>query len=237
MEPDQKILEAFVDGELPPREMERIALLLEARPDLNRYVQEQERLRATLRKAFDETLAAPVPERLAETVRSAPVSWRWRLRALSARGLSIRRLMPVATALAMGVVLGIAIRPPAEFSTDAAGRLVAQGALGTALDTQLAAARYEGAGPHVGISFRNRTGQDCRTFFAGGSAGLACHQSGAWVVGILVKQAPENPGAAYHMAGSAMPDAVRRAVEDSIAGAPFDAAAEKAARGSGWSRR
>ena len=237
MESDQKILDAFVDGELPPREMERIALLLEARSDFNRYVQEQERLRATLRNVFDEALVAPVPERLARTVRSAPVSLRWRLRALLARGFSIRVLAPMGAALAMGVVLGIALRPAAEFGTDAAGRLVAQGELGRALNTQLSAARYGGAGPHVGISFRNRTGRDCRTFFAGGSAGLACHQDGAWVVGILVKQAPENPGAAYHMAGSAMPDAVRRAVEANIAGAPFDATAERAARDRGWPGR
>ncbi len=237
MEPDQKVLDAFVDGELPPSEMERIARLLEARPDLDRYVQEQERLRAALRQAFDETLAAPMPERLVKTVRSVPVSWRWRLRALSARGFSVRGLAQVGGALAMGVVLGIAIRPPAEFGTDTAGHLVAQGELGKALSTQLASTRYDGAGPKIGISFRNKTGQDCRTFSGDGSAGLACRQDGTWVVGILVKQAPENPGAAYHMAGSAMPDAVRRAVESSITGAPFDAAAEKAARDRGWSGR
>lgn len=234
MEPDQNTLDAFVDGELPPREMERIALLLEARPDLNRYVQEQERLRATLRNAFEETLATSVPEKLVRTVRSAPVSWRWRLRAVLARGWPIQRLAQMGAALAMGVVLGIALQPPAEFGTDAAGRLVVQGTLGKALNTQLAAARYGVTGAHIGISFRNKAGQDCRTFSDGGSAGLACHQGGAWVVGILVKQAPENPGVAYHMAGSAMPDAVRRAVQDSIAGAPFDAPAEKAARDRGW---
>ena len=237
MEPDQNVLDAFVDGELPSQEMERIARLLEARPDLDRYVREQERLRAALRRAFDETLAAPVPERLVKTVRSAPVSWRWRLRTLSARGFSIRGLAQMGVALTLGMVLGIVIRPSAEFGTDAAGRLVAHGELGQALNTQLASTRYEGVGPHIGITFRNKMGQDCRTFSEGGSAGLACHQGGVWVVGILVKQAPENPGAAYHMAGSTMPDAVRRAAEDSIAGAPFDPAAEKAARDRGWSGR
>ncbi|MBU6444211.1 MAG: hypothetical protein KGR48_09910 [Alphaproteobacteria bacterium] len=235
MEPDRITLDAFVDGELPPAEMERIALLLETHPDLNRYVQEQEHLRAALRAAFDETLAAPMPEKLSRAVRSAPVSWRWRLRALVSRGFSIRVLGPIGAALAMGVVLGIAIRPSAEFGADAAGRLIAQGDLGRALNTRLAAVRYNGAGPQIGLSFRNKAGRDCRTFSADGSAGLACRQDGAWVVAILVKQAPENPGAAYRMAGSAMPEVVRRAVADSIAGAPFDAAAEKAARERGWS--
>jgi hypothetical protein len=37
------------------------------------------------------------------------------------------------------------------------------------------------------------------------------------------------------MAGSEMPDAVRRAVETSIQGAPYDAIAEAQARASGWS--
>jgi len=51
---------------------------------------------------------------------------------------------------------------------------------------------------------------------------------------MLVKQVPEDAGAAYRMVGSAMPDAVRRAVMANIRGEPFDAAAEARAAKNGW---
>lgn len=234
MEPDRETLNAFVDGELPPKEMEEIAALLAVRPDLDRYVREQERLRETLRETYP--LEADVPEKLIEAVRSAPVSWRWRLRGLQERFLSIRILVPAGAALALGVMIGFALRPASDFGTDGAGRLVAQGNLGKALTTQLAAAGRHDGGAQIGISFRSKAGYDCRTFTLRSEAGLACRQEGHWIVETLVKQAPEYPEADYRMAG-AMPEAVRRAVAASIDGAPFDAAAERQARDRGWSGR
>ena len=74
MEPTRETLNAFVDGELPPREMERIAALLGQRPDLEAYVAQQEKLRAQMKQAFDSVVAAPVPPRLvaARVARRSP---------------------------------------------------------------------------------------------------------------------------------------------------------------------
>ena len=116
------------------------------------------------------------------------------------------------------------------------GQMLARGDLARALDTKLASAGYSGEGPRIGISFRNRDGRDCRTFTSGNQAGLACHQGSKWVVMTLVAQNSES-SAIYRMAGSEMPDAVRRAVEASIQGAPFDAIAEAQARANGWAGR
>lgn len=237
MDPDRKSLEAFVDGELPPDEMRKIALLLESRPDLNQYVREQEQLRALLRDTFANPEAYPTSDRLAATIQSAPVSWRWRFGSVFGRRLSIRSVMPLGAALAAGLAVGVLIRPAAPFSTDGHGQLIATGGLAHALNTQLASTGYIGTGAHVGISFRNKAGHDCRTFSFGNSSAAACRQNGAWIISVLVKSAPENPGAAYQMAGSAMPDAVRRFVEKSISGAPFDAKAERSARRQHWSGR
>ncbi|MDE2466336.1 MAG: hypothetical protein KGO02_21875 [Alphaproteobacteria bacterium] len=237
MDPDRQTLDAFVDGELSPENMQRIAGLLEQRPDLDRYVREQEQLRAALKDAFAELAALPASSRLVRTVQTAPVSWRWRLRALVRRGVSPRSLLPLGAALAIGIAFGILLRPTPNFSINGAGQLIATGRMGHVLDTQLASMRYVGRGPRIGISFRDKAGHDCRTFSLGSSAGLACHQSGAWVIGVLVKRSPENPGAPYQMAGSTMPEAVRRIVEKSISGSPFDAAAERDARRHGWSGR
>jgi hypothetical protein len=235
MNPDQQALDAFVDGELTAQEMERIAAVLETRPDLNRYVLEQEKLRASLRDAFASTITLPASSRLVRTVQTAPVSWRWRLRAILRGGIPLRVLLPAGGALAMGVALGILLRPATYFSPYQSGGLVAKGPLDLALNTQLASMRYVGKGPRIGISFRNKAGHDCRTFSFNNSSGLACHENGAWVIGLLVKNPTENSGAAYQMAGSTMPKALRQAVRASITGSPFDASAEEEARDRGWS--
>ena len=234
MDPTRETLNAFVDGELPPTEMERIAALLAARPDLEAYVTQQEKLRAKLKRKFDGVLAGPVPRHLVDAVHMAPVSWRWRLRAALGRGFVVRSLAPAGAALALGLVIGIALQPARDLTLSASGQMLARGALGRALDSKLASAGYDGQGPRIGISFRDHAGEDCRTFASGAQAGLACHRGGGWVVATLVTQAPEIPGT-YRMAGSEMPDAVRRAVADAIDGTPFDAAAEAEAQAHGWS--
>jgi hypothetical protein len=237
MNPDRHTLDAFVDGELPAHEMESIAAILESRPDLNRYVREQEQLRASLKNAFSNTIALPASPRLIRTVQTAPISWKWRLRSLLRNSNSPRLLLPVGSALAMGVALGLLLRPTSYISLSQSGNLVAKGSLSIALNTQLASRGYSGKGPRIGISFRNKAEDDCRTFSLNSTSGLACYQSGTWVISLLVKDTPEAPGSAYQMAGSGMPEALRQAVRQSIKGSPFDAAAEKLARARGWVTR
>jgi hypothetical protein len=223
-------LNAFVDGELPPKEMERIAALLAGRPELAAYVAAQENLRATLK--MPDILAGASPRHLVDAIYQSPVSWRWRLRSVATRGFTVRMLAPAGAALSLGLVIGVALHPAGDLAM-ADGQVVARGALGAALDTKLASAGYDGQGARIGISFHNQAGEACRTFTSGDSAGLACHRAGAWIVGTMVTQAPESTGL-YRMAGSQMPAAVRQAVANSIAGAPFDAATEARAKAQGW---
>ena len=222
-------LNAFVDGELPPKEIERIAALLATRPELEAYVTQQEKLRATIK--MPSVMAQKPPQHLVDAIFKSPVSWRWRLGRMR-RGLTVRALAPVGGALALGLVIGVALKPGGDFAMTN-GQMVARGALADALDSRLASAGYDGSGARIGISFRNHVGQDCRTFTNGNAAGLACRGEAGWTVGTLVNQAPES-GGLYRMAGSEMPDSVRRAVAEAIEGAPFDSAAEARARANGW---
>ena len=231
MDESPETLNAFVDGELPPKEMERIAALLQTRPELDTYVKRQERLRAALK--MEAMLRQPVPDRLVETAQSAPVSWQWRLRAGLAKHPVGWLSSAMAAALAFGLIIGVALRPASDIAMSG-GTMLAQGALRDALDTKLASAGYDGRGPRMGISFRGRDGSDCRTFDDKDTAGRACHRSGSWIVTALAAHRQESAGA-YRMAGSEMPDAIRQAVEASIVGAPYDAAAEADARAGGWS--
>jgi hypothetical protein len=226
-DPTPETLSAFIDGELPPEEMERLAVLLAQRPDLDAWVQRHDTLRAGMRNAFHEPIG--LPAHLAEVARTAPISWRWRLRWLAAPCFWV----PMGAALAMGLVIGIALHPREDFA-NRGGQVVAQGELASALNEKLASAGYSGSGPRIGISFRSRDGRYCRTFDAGAQSGLACHGDNGWAIALLVERpSPESRGA-YRMAGSEMPDAIRAAIRTDIQGAPFDAAAEEAARDRGW---
>lgn len=233
MEIPKETLNAFVDGELPPQGMEEIAHLLQTRPDLEAYVAQQEALRENMR--MPGVLTDPVPQSLIDAVHNTPISWRWRLRQAAAHWLSPRALAPASAALALGLMVGVMLKPASDIAT-ANGGLVAGGALSTALDNKLASAGYDGQGPRIGISFRNRAGEDCRTFSSGDVAGLACNRAGGWSVATLVATNPQGTGT-YRMAGSEMPEAVRRAVEAQIAGSPFDAAEEAQAKAHGWAEK
>ena len=228
-EPTKETLNAFIDGELDPKEMERIAALLATRPDLDAWVRRQEALRVGMKDSFAGLLNAPPPDRLVKAAKAAPLSWRWRIKGFT----TARVLAPAGAMLALGLVIGVALQPPSEIATRG-GQVMAGGALATALNDRLASDGYAGEGPRIGVSFRNRDGRDCRTFETGAQSGLACHGDRGWAIALLTARPDTESNGAYRMAGSEMPDTIRTAVTASIAGEPFDAAAEKAARDRGW---
>jgi hypothetical protein len=250
-DPTPAELGAFVDGELPPQEMARIATLIAARPDLEAIVSRQMRMRAQLAAVFAPPLQEPVPRPLQDAARNTPISWRARLlaqgRALRDRLASRwvwRIAIPAAATLALGLVAGVAIdrlvsiSPLIERSPET-GQMVAQGQLARVLNDQLASAGGTSQQAGVGISFRNRNGQDCRTFEVAGDtneiSGIACRAKGNWAIAALASQKREsNTSSAYQMAGSEMPDVIRKAVGAMIVGAPFDAQAERRARDRQW---
>jgi len=231
IEPSKETLMAFLDGELPPKETERIAVLLTTRPDLNAWVRQQERLRRDLKRAFSDVMTAPLSPALLAAVQNAPASRRWIL------GQKLASWMPgnwigVGAALAVGLAIGIVLQPSGNF-VSSGGQTLARGSLADALDHQLASTGYDGSATRIGISFRDHGGHECRTFDEGRQTGLACHQAAGWHIAILMDR-PVEPAGAYQMAGSELPEAVRQAVTTRILGAPFDAAAERAARDRGW---
>jgi len=227
---DRETLNAFIDGQLPPEEMKRVAALLAERPDWENYVRQQDKLKRAL--GMEAVIRAPVPERLLQTAQSAPVSWRWWL----ARQFNRRPgwiLSAATAALALSLAVGVVTQPENGIGLSG-GQMVAEGSLRQALDTKLASTGYDGKGPRIGLSFRDRTGADCRTFRDGKTAGLACHRSGSWVIQAMAASENETGSAPYRMAGSEMPDMIRQAVEARIAGTPYGAAAEARARAAGW---
>jgi anti-sigma factor RsiW len=122
--------------------------------------------------------------------------------------------------------------------TEREGQLLAAGALDKALSNQLASEQPTQAPVQVGVSFRSKGGNYCRTFqLREGThlAGLACREQDKWRLETLA-QGESSPGARsdYRPAGSALPPSIVQAVDQAIDGDPLDAAAEAQAKNNQW---
>jgi hypothetical protein len=119
----------------------------------------------------------------------------------------------------------------------AGGALVARGPLATALSNQLAADQSRNSAVQIGVSFRAKSGDYCRTFALAGAvspSGLACRHGEEWQVEALTQEPGTVGESGYRTAGSAMSATILKSVEGQIAGEPLDQAGERAARERGW---
>jgi hypothetical protein len=137
----------------------------------------------------------------------------------------------MAATLAIGVFVGTQVprggSAPVEVQ---GGKLYAAAALDQALDTELASTPTGDV--RIGITYRDSAGEICRTFVAPAGSGVACMSRGRWQMKCLFA-APEGQGGDYRMAAGMDPN-LAALVDSTIAGEPFDAAAEKSARDKGW---
>lgn len=231
----KEILMRFVDGELPPEEASRVEAEIANDAQARAFVEAQAALRHEFSAAFAPVMDEPVPEQIAAAMAHTPISRRWRLSRAFSAVEGPRIWIPTAGALALGLAIGILVNPgmTGPLATQRNGTVVAQGALAQALSTQLASDVRPADAPRIGISFRAKDGRTCRTFQTSGAAGIACRAGEQWDVAALAATQPESSGT-YHMAASGMPDVIRNAATNMISGAPFDAAAERAARDRDW---
>ncbi len=247
----EETLMAYVDGELDANARAAVEAAIKSDPDVARRVARQQALRKKLRDAFDDVLDEAVPDRLIATARKAPaasadarVTDLSRARAEKAERFVRRWSWPqwgaMAASLVLGVLVGQALlRTPAAGPIVARdGRLIAQDALAEALSSQLAGDQSLDARIGMGLSFRSKSGEYCRTFVVRegrGVAGIACRDGDAWAVQVVVpSDSPGYPDGGYRLAGAELPLLIVQAVEERIDGDPLDANAEAAARDSGW---
>lgn len=243
---DDETLMAYADGELDAGQRARVEQAMRSDPQVAAAVERHRALRNDVFAAFAGVLDEPVPARLQPAAAretqphvrvdllaqagATPLPPRWHWRQWGA----------IAASLAAGVLAG-ALGWQQVQGGDASpfGRqddaLVARGELADALSQRLTADAAQGA-VRLGVSFQARDGAYCRSFRLGSTAGLACRDAGAWRIPVLAQSAEEAQGA-YRQAGSGMPAAVLDAIDERIAGASLDAAAERAARAQGWRRR
>jgi hypothetical protein len=200
-------------------------------PKLQRLAEQHRALGSQLHGAFDPIAAAPVPEHLQAALRpSAGV--------IDFAAAKRARTMPtlpqwaaMAATLALGIFVGTMVPQRGSAPVEVqGGKIYAAAALDRALDAQLASAPTGDV--RIGITFRDQTGAICRSFTQPAASGLACRQAGRWQLKGLFA-APEGQGSAYRMAAGMDPN-LAALVDSTMAGEPFDAAQEKAAKEKGW---
>ena len=240
---DESKFFAWLDGELAPDEAAEVEAEVARDPELSRLAGEHRAMAAGLRQAFDPIASAPLPQRLGSIARSGTAGTVVSLE----RARAERRARPapplwtqaaaLAATLALGVfggnmlIGGLGSNGPSGPIETEAGRLVASGDLENALYARLASAPAD-EGPRIGLTFRDSSGSICRTFTDSAASGLACREGGDWAIRGLF-QAGEGQQTDYRMAAGPDPRLMEM-VESTMAGEPFDAAAEKTAMIQGW---
>jgi hypothetical protein len=230
MNDDEKFF-AWLDGELAPAEAAEMEAKVAADPKLQRLAEQHRALGAQLRGTFDPIAAAPVPERLQAALR-APAQIIDFAAAKRARSMpALAQWTAMAATLAIGIFVGTRVPQGTDTPVEAqGGKLYAAAAVNQALDNQLASA--PAGDVRIGLTYRDQAGEICRTFTARAASGLACRSGGRWQMKGLFA-APEGQGSSYRMAAGMDPN-LAALVGSTMAGEPFDAAAEKATKSKGW---
>ena len=221
---DEEEFFAWLDGELDGAAAARVAARVAADPALAEEARLHRALGQQLRGAFDPLMAAPVPDRVA-----APADFAAARERRAARRFGLPQWAAIAATLVVGVVTGTMIdRGPVS---QQGATIVASGALERALDTRLASAPAAD-GVRIGLTFRDSAGALCRSFDDRELSGLACRDGDQWKFRGLFQESVEGKGD-YRMAAGPDPR-LGAMIDETLAGEPLDAAAERAARANGW---
>jgi len=229
---DDDMLMAFVDGELDEVNRARVERAAAGDPALQARIEHQQRLRDRLNAHYGPTADEEIPERFRTMLETNVVPFPAAPR--TARPLW-QTLTALAATLVLGLVIGRTLLAPAPavgpFGVEG-GTMVAQGELAEALETRLASAQPQNVATRIGVTFRNNDGRACRTFDSQAAAGIACRGDPGWQV--MMTAAGSGPQRSdYRQAGSENL-VVQQAAQEMMAGEPYDDAAERRARDSGW---
>jgi hypothetical protein len=225
---DEEEFFAWLDGELDDAAAAKVAARVAADPALAEEARMHRGLGQQLRGAFDPLMAAPVPDRIGQM----PIDLAAARERRTSRSFGLPQWAAIAATLVVGIVTGTMLTSGSSGPlARQGGTVVAAGALEQALDTRLASAPAA-EGVRIGLTFRDGSGALCRSFDDGGLSGLACRAGDEWKLRGLFQQDAEG-GGDYRMAAGPDPR-LGALIDETLAGEPLDAAAERAAMAKGW---
>jgi len=243
---DDETLMAYADGELDPAQRAAIDAAIANDPVLARRVAQQRAMRARLAGAFAKVLDEPVPERLDAAARGASETaapgrgnvLQFPARSARAPGppWRAREWAAMAASLLLGVLLSWRLLVPGDSGVIEAveGGLLARGELAQALEHQLASEQRGQEPVLIGLTFKSRDGNYCRSFAlrAAQTAGVACRVGSEWR--IPATDSSVMPGGGMQQASSALPPSILRIIEARMEGTALDAEGEKNAQSAAW---
>jgi len=240
----EETLMAYADNELDAETRAAVEAAIATDPEVAKKVAQHQALRHRLKLEFDPVLEEPTPQRLLDAAHGAPAVRREGNVIPLRRKSPPRRAWPqwasLAASLIVGVLIGRALlgTPSTESPiTSRDGQLTAHGVLAHALSEQLSSQPANNTPVHIGLTFKSKSGDYCRTFTLHQTitlAGLACHSHDDWDVRVLAQTLATPPTDNYRQASSDIPKSVMQAVDDTISGDALDAHAETAARDKNW---
>jgi hypothetical protein len=224
-------LMAYADGELDAQTRRAIEAEMAVDPEVAQEVERHRAMRAEVGGAFAGVLDEPVPDRLVRAAKKTGQQrrqWSW----------------PEWTSIAAGLLIGVLAGRTLLHQPDRAGGIIvagtdggviAAGALAQALSEQLSS--QDGTGIDIGLSFRTKAGEYCRTFATRASnlvVGFACRDAEAWRIDMLSTPPRAESGGDYRMASTQLPAPIVQAIAERMRGEALDADEEAIARQRGW---
>jgi hypothetical protein len=227
-------LMAYADGELDAETRRAIEAEMAVDPQVAQQVQQHRAMRAEVGGAFAGVLEEPVPDRLLRAAKKSGAKagqprrqWSW------------REWTSIAASLLLGVLAGRMLDRPHSVSGIIAsgvdGHIIASGPLAQALSEQLSS--EDNKDIDIGLSFRAKNGEYCRTFGAYASnlvVGFACRDAEVWRIDMVATPPRTESRGDYRMASTQLPAPIVQAIAERMQGEALDADEEAVARQRRW---
>ena len=228
-------LMAYADGELDAETRRAIEAEMAVDPQVAQEVERHRSMRVEVGGAFAGVVDEPVPDRLLRAAKKTGAKaeqprrqWSW------------PEWTSIAASLLLGVLGGRALlhqpdRGSGLIVAGVDGRVIAGGALAQALSEQLSS--QDGSGVDIGLSFRAKSGEYCRTFGARSAnpvVGFACRDAEVWRIDMLATAPRAESGGDYRMASTQLPAPIVQAIAERMQGEALDADEEAVARQRRW---
>ena len=248
--PDDELLSAYLDGELPGDEADALTARLAREPQLMRRLEAMRSADAAVRDVYATIGTTPMPAAVLDLFDKAqPDTKAENVVAFPARG--IRRFFEAPMALAASVALvagffgahllrqdSVRTGPEAAF---VAGTVAADSALYSLLETAPGGETRDLAGnaARVLLTFEDVNGDWCRQVTVGATDGtlhgVACRRDAGWQLETIALGDAGTPGGQFGTAAGSIPEAVEAAVDTLLgAGAPLESEEEMLIISEGW---